>query len=512
MMRMKKILCIVLTIIMLVSLFGCSGRNNDTDEKADNEEVTQDNEVTQKPVSNARASFILPYIESDTLNPYKAKTQINRAFTTLLYDSLYRLDDKYMPSGLIAKSAEVTAESVTVTLDASVGFTDSTPLNADDVVYSFEKAKESDRYSALLGGISGASALERYKVKFTLESPDVYALNVLTFPIIEYGSIDEAVPLGSGRYAFSSGALKYNKEHISGKKPSIKTIQLCPLSDRTNEVDALQIGNISFIFKDLSDCTVQRAVARNIPLVLNNLVYIGINNEKGVLGDEVFRQAINLSIDKDDIVSRDYQTYAVKTESPFNPLWSETTRQESVFDQSKAVELLESGGYTYRSETDKYRSDKDGRTLSVSILVCKDNEFRMSAANNIAKYLSQIGINAVVTGVELKKYKEAVKSKSFDLYIGEIKLCENMSLSPFFTKSGKARYGIDLKSTIVDSYKKLLSGDLSVEAFESEFSNALPFIPLCYRQGIIMVTNTLSENTAGVSTDLFYNIDEWEMN
>ena len=509
---MKKIICIILSLIMLFSFAACKGTGDTEETTLSQEETTQSEQETEKTSSNARTSFILPYSEADSLSPFKAQTQINRAITTLLYDSLYTLDESFMPSAVLAKTSEIGSETVEVTLSGTAKFSDSSELNATDVVYSFNQAKESDRYSALLSGIDSAAATDRYKIRFNLSQPDAFVLSVLTFPIIKYGSAEQNVPTGSGRYVFSTDKLSYNKSHISGEKPKIKTIGLFSLNDRTNFVDALQIGNISFIFRDLSDCEIQRAVARSVPLTLNNLIFIGVNSKSGALKDKALRQAINLAVDKDAIVSQDFQSYAVRTESPFNPKWGETKEQDSVFDQSEAVEILEKNGYTYSSQTDKYRRDTDGKTLYFKILVCEENEFRASAAKSVAKYLSQIGIYTEVEEVSYKKYKEKIKEKDFDLYIGEIKLCENMSLSPFFSKSGKAHYGVDLDSEITASYKEMLQQKKSVSVFESDFSKEMPFIPLCYRQGIVMTSNTLSDNIKSVPTDLFANIYEWKMN
>lgn len=513
MMRMKKALCIILSLIMLIF---CASCGKDGEDEKNTEPVTEETtgvqeEETTKLVSNAKASFVLPYSQEDSLNPFKAKTQINRAITTLLYDSLYSVGQDFSPSAVLARSEETENGSITVTLKDSLKFSDGSPLNASDVVYSFNLAKESDRYSSLLGEIESATAITMNEIKFTLKEPDIYVRNILTFPVVNYGSGEDEVPTGSGRYVLSKDKLSYNKEHVSGKKPKIKTIELCSLSDKINFVDSLQIGNISFIFRDLSDCDVQRAAAQSVPITLNNLVYLGINSEKGALGDKVLRQAINLAIDKEALCAQDFQGYAVRTESPFNPTWGEEKEKASVFDQSEAVELLEKNGYKYASETDTYRRDKNGRTLSLNIVVPSENEFRSDAAQSVAKYLSQIGIAANIVSLKYSSFKERVKSGKFDLYLGEVRLCENMSLSPFFTKGGKTRYGIDLKSPVISSYKKMLSGDESVFVFDKEFSKEMPFVPICYRQGIVMASNTLSDNIKSTQTDLFSNIGEWKM-
>jgi hypothetical protein len=58
----------------------------------------------------------------------------------------------------------------------------------------------------------------------------------------------------------------------------------------------------------------------------------------------------------------------------------------------------------------------------------------------------------------------------------------------------------------------MLNSEKSVADFESDFSKEMPFVPICYRQGIVMTSNTLSDNIKSVPTDLFFNIYEWKMN
>lgn len=497
---------------MLFLFASCGEKTENPDDTGTEEETEESPDVETKNTQSIKKGFVLPYSESDSLNPYKAKTQTNRIIMPLLYDGLYALDENYTPQEAVAESADISAESITVKLKENVRFSDSTPLRASDVVYSFDRAKEAGAYSETLDGISSATALDSFRVKFILSHPDAFVSSVLTFPIIEYGSGDADLPQGSGRYTFSDGKLTYNKSHISGKKPKIKTIGLYKLNDRAGIVDALQIGNVSFAYDDLSDCEVQRAVAQSFSVTLNNLVYIGINGENEVLGSKAVRQAINLAVDKESLASHDFHGYAVRTESPFNPKWKESQKKEAVFNQSAAVELLENNGCLYASETDKYRTDKNGKKLYFKIIVSEENEFRLEVAESISKYLSQVGIGTEIVKLSFDKYKERIKEKNFDLYIGEVKLCENMSLLPFFSKEGKARYGINLKDDTAKSYGELLSGKADVAGFEKEFSENLPFIPVCYRCGAVLVTNTLSDSIKSVSGDLFYNIHEWKMN
>lgn len=65
-----------------------------------------------------------------------------------------------------------------------------------------------------------------------------------------------------------------------------------------------------------------------------------------------------------------------------------------------------------------------------------ENSFRAAAANSIAESLRSIGFSVTVDAVPLDKYNQKIASGDFDLYLGEIKLTENLDLRPFFSERG----------------------------------------------------------------------------
>ena len=92
-----------------------------------------------------------------------------------MYQSLYKTDTAYIPYEQIAKSAvQKDPLNLTVELNSSIRFSDSSPLTSSDVVYSFNQAKNSDLYSSQLKNIDSASSAGTYTVNFKLNSADKF--------------------------------------------------------------------------------------------------------------------------------------------------------------------------------------------------------------------------------------------------------------------------------------------------------------------------------------------------
>lgn len=512
---MKRFLSVILTLIILLGTFSAC-TDNQTDTPTDNIEETTlgEGETTQQAQDTVKKDvLVLPYSATDSLNPYKAVSLMNGNIAQLLYDGLFKLDESYTPVKVLAESSENKDGYVTVTISDSAVFSDGKAVTASDVVHSFNTAKESEYYSGLLANFASATALDSDSVRFKLDASDPYAENCLTFPIIKYGQGEEAVPTGTGRYTYSSGQLKYNKNHISGQKASLKTIELYDIKDNTKDSSALQIGNISFMYSDMSDCQAERITAITRTVTLNNFVFLGMNgSSKRLLSDNNLRRIISYAIDKQDIAENAFQGYASVAETPFNPVWSALKNAEIktvTYSPLELTQQLDKNGYIYAGDNATVRS-KGGKTLQLKLLVNGNNRFKLNTAEFIQTKLKAIGIDTVIEELSAKELRKAIRKGNFDLYIGEIKLCENMSLSDFFTADASGSYGINKKLPCISKYESMLSGKADINEFITAFNEDMPFVPICYRQGYTAISNEFEDNIKINPNDVFENIYEWK--
>jgi microcin C transport system substrate-binding protein len=151
----------------------------------------------------------------NSLNNYILKGDAAQGLE-LLFDTLMTpaADEPDAVYGLVAESAEVAADSMSVTfhLRPEARFADGTELTADDVVFSFNLLKEKGHpiYHQTLEDVVKAEALDPRTVRYTFKGDLVrdLPLTVATLPIFSKAyysthSFDETTldpPLGSGPY------------------------------------------------------------------------------------------------------------------------------------------------------------------------------------------------------------------------------------------------------------------------------------------------------------------------
>ena len=109
------------------------------------EDISPEQIPVPAPVSELR----LAYSASDSLNPYKMKTELNRQLIPLLYDSLTRVDPSYRPENRLAESVTYNGNICTVKLRRNILFSDGSLLQGADVVYSFRTAVASGQSIAM---------------------------------------------------------------------------------------------------------------------------------------------------------------------------------------------------------------------------------------------------------------------------------------------------------------------------------------------------------------------------
>ena len=484
---------------MACVLASCSANNN---------AVGNHNLVTQTTtqIQTDTDSFKLSYSQSDSLNPFESKTLNNQIVQDLVFDSLFVLDESYNAEPLIATGyAYEDSKTLNVTIPLGIKFSDGSDLTAEHIVHSFNAAASSPRWKNSLKAIVSATAVSQTVIQFRLAYPNPNAHNLLTFAIAKGENSKKGYPIGSGRYRFNEGDgevyVEVNK-HYEDFSPHFTKIRLINITSGESIDNAINIGNISYAFRDLAEGSKTRIQANKKAVNLNNIVYIGINGNVGITSNENIRRAISLAVDRDLLVKSAYQGYAKSATSVFNPS-SKLGRRTAVFQKNADVvgakQAVVSSGY-------------DKSALSLDILV-NENSNRISLAELVKQELEAVGFKVTVSSVSSKAYRYNVKHRAFDIYIGETKLPNDLSLKSFFDSKGATRFGIDLKhSKAKKAYDEYMNGDSEIGKFVLEFSQEMPFVPLLYRQGMICYSKSMHGDMQGFAGNYFSNIEDWYYN
>ncbi|MBQ8210075.1 MAG: ABC transporter substrate-binding protein [Clostridia bacterium] len=455
-------------------------------------------------VQTSTVTLRLGYSADDSLNPYFMSTDLNSDLISLVFEPLYYIDDSFSADNGLALSSSLSGNTLTVKLDTSAAFSDGVQFSSTDVVYSFNLAKSSSAYKNNLKYVQSASASGSDTVIFSLSGYYRSAEESLNFPIVKNATADNSAgtPIGTGLYAINadgdSVTLSYNP-YCRKPQPNISKIELHPLDSASTLVHTLELGSIDAYFDDLSAGNYSQANAQTTKTNMTNLVFLGMNSASYGLSSSAVRKAIYHSVNRQSIVTNAFKNYAVESYTPYHPEWhiyaaADYDSSALALDYSKAQTLLKNEGYN--------------DNINYTLIVYSGNNFKTAAAKEIQASLANVGITVTISELTWENYKAALVNGAYDLYIGEIKLPANMDMSALFTDS-KAVYGVSAADTTNTAYSEFAAGNISINALTDSFLQNMPFVPICFRAGVLIYSNEITPAADCDFGNVYKNIFEW---
>ena len=137
----------------------------------------------------------------------------------------------------------------------------------------------------------------------------------------------------------------------------------------------------------------------------------------------------------------------------------------------------------------------------------KDNAAKMQIAQSLQEMLRAVGLDATITSVPFSEYQTRVAERQYDLYIGEVKLKNNLDLTSLFT--------VQLQQTapenqqMLEMYQQWRQGTATIQQFLESFDASVPLIPLGTRNGAIYYDRDIYYELRATVQDIFYNIQDW---
>lgn len=527
---MKKLICILLALCLLLSLAGC--RNiADTSSSSENVVVTPSLSTDGKTVS-------LLYSYSDSFNPYTATTLANREISWLLYDSLIKTDNNFEAICVLAQSAEIADKVCTVKL-RDANFTDGSAVTADDVVYSYNTAKATPRYMHNFYEVQSVSASDSKTVVFKLSQNDPYFINLLDFPIIKSGTSGvtdadgkEISPVGCGRYYIAEDGLsfKLNKGYY-GKKGYVEEIKLINSPDATSTTHYVEVGATAVYYTEGDN--IVRMSGKKIDVNLNRLIYIGVNHSYGSLQSKEMRYAISSALDREAICNTAYYNNAVSATGFFNPYFKATQALQTIESRPNSkitVENLSKIGYNNMNSNGFY-ANSAGNNPVFTLLVNSENSSRMAAARLIAAQCKTAGIQINVIECSYEQYVERLTSGNFQLYLGEIQVLDNMDFTNLVVSGKSAAYGVGTpkqqnediqadedtpktensqKSSCEQILSAYHSGTCGIGDVAATLLTEMPQIPICYLNGVLFYDSAITGGVEASSSDIYLSFENYE--
>ena len=537
-MKLNKIICCVLCFLLALSFSGCKKSDGNLSGSLPEENLTLR--------TDAKDYITLLYSAADSFNPYTLKTDINRQIVKLLYEPLVKLNNNFEVVNSLASSVEMNGKECRVTLK-NARFSDGTTLSSDDVIYSYNLARNSETsYGKKLYEVESVMSEGESVVVFNINKNDPYFPAVLDFPIIKKDSDtltdSDSVslpPVGCGKYRLND---EYNgmvaNDYYFEKPKSISNIKLVNAPDSESVAHYTEIGAADIYFTEISDGNITRMSGNRQEINLNNLVYLGFNQNYAPLGEQRLRQAISSALDRVKFCESAYYNNALPATGFFHPAWKETSSVQNIQIEAKSeitIENLEEIGYN-KLNGEGLGVNSNGVPLKFTLLVNSENRIRVLAANTVAKQLKTVGIGITVVEKSYADYLSCLQSGNFQLYLGEIRLTENMDFSQLVLEGGAVAFGLpkvdsaeegaeepkeeeteqeneeeetDPKEKDTSSQSVLnefYNGNATVRDVAAVLQTEMPIVPICYRTGVLFYNENIENVINSSFSDIYFSI------
>ena len=354
----------------------------------------------------------------NSLDPHFHNETPTNSVNYNIFDGLINFDKDLKPYPVLAQSWKV-LDDVTwqFKLRHNVKFHNGNPFTADDVVWSFNRAKTGEKsgFKGALSAIASVEKVDDFTVNMTTNGPFPILPRKLSYLRIMDKESSEKLndgtlgltPVGTGPYKlvrWQKGqilVLEANKDYFRGA-PAIDKVEIRPLTNDSTRVASMLSNAVDII---------DRVPVRDVPRIKSNpqfnfymrpglrLIYLQMDQhrekspyvegcDKNPFLDPRVRKAFYLGINEDAIVKHIMGGFAVAAGQYYpvavNGYDKGTTRP--AYDPEKAKALLKEAGYengftvTLDSPNDRYINDE-------------------KIAQAVASSLAKIGITVKVNAI-----------------------------------------------------------------------------------------------------------------
>lgn len=296
-------------------------------------------------------------------------------------------------------------------------------LNANDVKYSLERAKEAKNVTLVM--LDHCEVLDDFTVKCVLNESNAIFLDALTGPTNVIIPQEEVEGWGDsfGEHLIGSGPFKLvefkldqqttveRNEDYWGPRPNLDGACFKVITDINQQVNGLKTGEIDFSTK-ISGEAVQMVQEDSNLVLLNqpntSINMIGFNTEKGITSDVKVRQALAEAVDIEDLCVGLYKYgEAVYAGQPMPPAsWGYDPSMDGLkqkYDPEHAKQLLTEAGYP------------DGFKISINFSNSTNNT---KLATILQQYWKQnLNVDLEIIGTEWAVYSQAVTQGDHDIYV-----------------------------------------------------------------------------------------------
>ena len=487
----KRVINILLSSIICLSLFGCGGnlKSGDLIIEEGNREIN------------------IAIFDVDTLNPIKTKSESVIEAMSLIYEPLFTFDEKLNAIPCLADSITCLPDGKTLklSLNKDAKWHSGAPFVSEDVIYTVNMIKNKD--SSYKHNVEPIMSMEQDTdggILIALNQPVMNIEGLLSFPVIRNGSYDEIEKMPDGTGAFkteesNATTLKLVANDDKGKS-SIGAVNVSIMRNAASCLNAFEAGELDIITSSVVDLG-EKTPAGDIDIhryTSNRMTFIGFNCTLDKYQTPYLRLAIGGIIDREKIVNNALFGKAVICRLPFNPT-------SAIYNETDGPEIDVSGAFWkagYEKRDGKYFS-QSGEQAEIDLLVCQESSRKVAVAKLISEQLKSEGVAVTVTELPYDDYVKRINNKNYDAFIGEVTMPDN--LCPDFLTAEGNYFGYFDQEMADAVYNMKVSNDESFKdamlGYERIFTVNPPFVTLYFADDGVVYR----KNISGITEPNFYN-------
>ncbi|PTX54571.1 peptide/nickel transport system substrate-binding protein [Litoreibacter ponti] len=385
--------------------------------------------------------------DPQTMDPHAVNSAAVLGFLNNVYEGLVRRNKDMVIEPALATSWEPIGdgEGWRFTLRQGVTFHDGAEFNADDVIFSYERASsEQADTSSWFAPVSGVNKVDDYTVDIMTIAPNpIFPDSIANWMMMDSGWAEANSATrpdkDQGNYATintnGTGAFK-----VTAREPGLRTVlephsgwwgevehnltraELTPIQNPATAVAALLSGDVDFInpvpiqdaarLASSSDVKViqgieARVIMLGFPHQAETLKYGADEGKPNPFLDVRVREAVAKAINVPAIlqtIMRGNAEEASQLVSPAMRGYSEANAARPAFDVEGAKALLADAGYA------------DGFSFG---LKCPNDRYLNDEAvcQAVVGMLAQIGVNAELDAMPVRNYWPELREDNFDMYL-----------------------------------------------------------------------------------------------
>jgi peptide/nickel transport system substrate-binding protein len=344
----------------------------------------------------------------------------------------------YQTEPMLCKNYRMSPDMKTYTFYVeNATFSSGAALTAQDVVATYQAAKESQVYGGRFRHINEITLAEDGGVQLRLDTPMENLPILLDIPIIPEKDLESGRPAGTGPYVLDETGDVTRLRRRSDwwcKSDLMATASSITLQEAENNPqirDEFQFGELDLVCADPgSDKFADFRSDFELWNCENGMfLFLACSMDSEVFSNSAVRAALTHAVNRDYLSEKFYRGYAYGVTlpaSPKFPYYSKALASRYAYDPERFAKAVTDAGMT---------------DAHVVLLVNADDSLRVRAAEAIAYMLEAGGLDVSISRKKGNAYQNAVRMREYDLYLGQTRLSPNMDLSPFFSTWGDLSYG-----------------------------------------------------------------------